>query len=281
MTIRDRIKTFFKNIKDPSFARARIKGVLAFSFGVYSLMMLALGYAWYSQQWGGSFHFFNDAAEWKQMDKFAHFFWTFQVSVLATRLLTWAQPDTRKASIWGATLGFLFVSSIEIFDGFSQDYGASVYDVLANAAGCLAFISQRLIFKKIMVWPKFSFHPTAFAPLRPNMLGDGFLEEVLKDYNGQTFWYSASFKILPLPSWLTLAVGVGAEGMVRARDEENALMNLSPHRKYFLSFDLNLTEVKTSSKIMNAGLRILNVIKFPAPAIEISSEGMKFHPVYF
>jgi len=113
------------------------------------------------------------------------------------------------------------------------------------------------------------------------MLGNGFLEEVLKDYNGQTFWYSANFKIIPLPSWLTIAVGIGAEGMVRGRDEENEEMNLSPYRKYFLSLDLNFSNIKTSSKILGYAFRILNVIKIPAPAIEFSSHGIKFHPIYF
>ncbi|CAN5240826.1 DUF2279 domain-containing protein [soil metagenome] len=276
--IKEAIKSLLKRIDSPG---KRIKNVLIFSFGVYTFLMLALGYAWYSKQWGNSFHFFDDAAEWKQMDKLAHFLWSFHVSVAATRLLSWAQADERKSILFGTAMGFLFVSSIEIFDGFSQSYGASLYDILANAAGCSAFIAQRIFFKRIMVWPKFSFHPTAFAPLRPNMLGDGFLEEVLKDYNGQTFWYSVNFKILSLPSWLTVAVGIGAEGMVYSRDAENELINLSPYRKYFLSLDLNLSNIKTNSKSLGYAVRILNIIKVPAPAIEFSSEGIKFHPIYF
>ncbi len=281
MRLKEAISVFIQRLSKSGLTITRLKGVLAFSLGVYSLLMLALGYAWYSQQWGSSFHFFDDAAEWKQMDKFAHFFWAFQVSAVATRLLTWAQLDSKRAARAGTLLGFLFVSSIEIFDGFSEDYGASIFDVLANAGGCIAFVAQRLIWKKIMIWPKFSFHPTSFAPLRPAMLGDGLLAEILKDYNGQTFWYSANFKIIPLPSWLTLAVGVGAEGMVYSRDSENELMNLSPYRKYFLSFDLNLSNVQTSSKILNSLLRISNIIKFPAPTIEFSTHGVRFHPIYF
>jgi Predicted periplasmic lipoprotein (DUF2279) len=281
MTPKERINLLSKIFSKDASAATRVKAVLMFSLGIYTLLMLALGFAWYSNQWGSSFHFFNDAAEWKQMDKFAHFFWSFQTCALATRLMTWTQMDPKKALITGSLMGFLFVSSIEVFDGFSNDYGASVYDVIANAAGCGVFIAQRMIWKKVVLWPKFSFHPTSFAPLRPNMLGDGFLEEILKDYNGQTFWYSANFKIIPMPSWLTIAFGVGAEGMVYSRDSENELMNLSPHRKYFLSLDLNLSDVKTSSPVMNFCLRIFNIIKFPAPTIEFSTEGVRFHPIYF
>lgn len=278
MPLKEAIKSRIRRVASPG---KRIKNVLLFSIGVYSLLLIALGYAWYSKQWGSSFHFFDDTAEWKQMDKFAHFFWSFQVSVASTRLLAWAQADERKSILYGTLLGFLFVSSIEILDGFSESYGASVFDILANALGCSAFIAQRFLLKRIVAWPKFSFHTTSFAPLRPAMLGNGFLEEVLKDYNGQTFWYSANFKIIPLPSWLTIAVGIGAEGMVRGRDEENEEMNLSPYRKYFLSLDLNFSNIKTSSKILGYAFRILNVIKIPAPAIEFSSHGIKFHPIYF
>ncbi len=276
--IRKFINTIFsQRLSLPS----RLKGVLAFSFGVYGMLIISLGYAWYSRQWGSSFHFFNDAEEWKQMDKVAHFFWAFQVTALATRLLSWAQLNEKAALLLGVVLGFFFVSSIEILDGFSDRYGASWFDILANTLGCAAFAVQRLLWKKIKIWPKFSFHTTAFAPLRPAMLGNGFLEEVLKDYNGQTFWYSAEIKKIPLPSWLVIAVGVGAEGMVFGRDPQNELMNLSPYRKYFLSVDLNLSQVKTSSGVLNAALNVLNVIKFPAPTLEFSSHGIKFHPIYF
>jgi hypothetical protein len=160
-------------------------------------------------------------------------------------------------------------------------YGASLLDILANLLGSSLFLGQRIFWSKIMVWPKFSFHPTSFAPLRPALLGDGFLSQILKDYNGQTFWYSAQFKILPLPNWITLAVGVGAEGMIYGRDHENALANFSPYRKYYLSLDLNLSQLQTSSKLLNSALYILNIFKFPAPAIEFSTRGIRFHPIYF
>src|SRR3954465_9029361 len=132
-----------------------------------------------------------------------------------------------------------------------------------------------------MIWPKFSFHQTLFAPLRPNMLGNGILQEILKDYNGQTFWYSISVPKLPLPHWITIAVGVGAEGMVYGRDAENLAAGFSPIRKYYLSFDLNLTNIKTSSRAFNSFLYVFNIIKFPAPAIEFSSAGIRFHAIYF
>lgn len=276
MTPKEAIEDFFRTL-----ATRRVKGVLVISIVIYALFMAALGYAWYSPQWSGSFRFFNDAAEWQQMDKLAHFFWAFQASAIALRLFTWARLTDIKSTCIAAMLSFLLVSSIEVFDGFSLNYGASLYDVLANALGCITFLLQNLIWKKIRIWPKFSFHSTVFAPLRPVLLGNGLLEEILKDYNGQTFWYSFQWDKLPFPAWLTLTVGIGAEGMLYSRDNENELMNLSPYRKYLLSFDLNLSHLKTSSKILNSMLYVLNIIKIPAPALEFSPHGIKFHPIYF
>lgn len=267
--------------KDPSPSKRRLRIVWLLSSGIYAAFMLALGYAWYSPQWISSFHFFDDLPEWQQLDKVAHFFWTFQASVLAARLFRWASVDERSAIRNGAWLAFALVSGIEIFDGFSTAYGASVYDILANALGAVAFVVQSLVWKRILVWPKFSFHPTAFAPLRPEVLGNGLLEEILKDYNGQTFWYSFRLPWLPLPRWLTLAVGVGGEGMIYGRVAQNEAVNLHPGRRFLLSVDLDLRHIQTDSRVLNALLHIPNIIKVPAPAIELSGSGIRFHVLYF
>ena len=259
----------------------RMRWVLLFSTAIYATLMIALGHAWYSPQWISSFHLFDDLGEWKQMDKVAHFFWAFHISALATRLMRWAKLGDEKATRAGAGLGFLFVSGIEVADGFSLAYGASLYDIVANGLGASFFLGQQMIWKRVLVWPKFSFHPTSFAPLRPDVLGNGFLEELLKDYNGQTFWYSFHVPRLPLPQWLNLAVGVRADGMIFGRIHENEAMGFDPQRRYFISLDVNLSHVKTTSPVLKALLYIPNIIKVPAPALEISTQGIRFHPIYF
>lgn len=282
MRIKEAIKAFVQSFSSPEVSSTRIRFVLLFSLFIYAALLIALAFAWYSRQWATSgFHFFNDAAEWKQMDKFAHCFWSFQISAIVTRLLLWTRLPDRTAFITGTLLGFLFVSSIEIPDGFSSDYGASIFDILANLAGCTIFLGQRLWLGKINLWPKVSFHPTVFAPLRPAMLGDGLLEEILKDYNGQTFWYSLNLKFLRMPSWLAIAVGVGAEGMLYGRDYQNEMVNLSPYRKYFLSIDINPAGIKTSSRFARMLLSVFTIIKLPAPTLEFSTKGIRFHPIYF
>ncbi|MBS1976379.1 MAG: DUF2279 domain-containing protein [Bacteroidetes bacterium] len=263
-------------------SRKRLRLVIVGSVLIYGIMMLVLGSAWYSRQWiPGPFHFFDDLPEWKQMDKFAHFFWAFQVSALAARLLRWAGVSSMRAASFGSLMGFFFVSCIEIPDGFSNAYGASLYDVAANLLGAGTFLLQIRLWQDVKWWPKFSFHPSIFAPLRPEVLGNTWLEQILKDYNGQTFWYSITSDKLPLPSWLAIAVGVGAEGMIYGRDAENIAAHFTPGRRYFLSIDLNLKEFTPKSWLGRTLVYALNIIKIPAPTIEFSTNGIRFHPVYF
>jgi len=281
MSLSKTINEFFRSIRRADLLTPRVRGVLIVSLGVYVVLVGALAYAWYSKQWGSTFRFFNDAAEWKQMDKFAHFFWAFHIAAVASRLLTWARLNPPTCAVAGTLMSLVFVSSIELLDGFSESYGASVFDVIANTLGCAAFLAQRIFWSKINIWPKFSFHPSGFAPLRPSMLGNGFLEELLKDYNGQTFWYSFRAAYLPLPPWLVIAVGVGAEGMVYSRDDQNLRMNFTAHRKFLLSVDLDLSGIQPNHRWLKWALSLFTIVKFPAPAIEISHQGIKFHPIYF
>jgi len=246
---------------------------------LYAFIVGSLGSAWYSDQMVEPFHFFNDLPEWKQLDKLAHVLWAFHVCAMTVRLLRWGGLE--KANGIGSMVGFLIVSSIEILDGFSVGYGASLFDLAANAVGSLLFFSQTKFWKEIKLFPKFSFHFTSFAVLRPGLLGDGFFQEILKDYNGQTFWYSWSPQNKWWPTFLSIAIGVGAEGMIYGRDAENEVHNFSPYRKYFISIDLNSTYFDQKAKWIRALTYPLTIFKCPAPAIEFSVHGVRFHWLYF
>lgn len=257
----------------------KLPWVLAGIAVAYGVIVLLLGTAWYADQMLQPFHFFNDLPEWKQLDKFAHALWAFHVCAISSRLLNWGGLDQHLTV--GAITGFLIVSSIEILDGFSVGYGASIFDLGANALGALLFLVQTKCWNHIIIFPKFSFHFTSFAMLRPSLLGDGFFQEILKDYNGQTFWYTWSPQRKWWPSFLSIAIGIGAEGMIYGRDAENALHNLSPYRKFFLSLDLNPNFFDPSSKWLKGIVYLLTMFKCPAPAIEISTRGIRFHWLYF
>lgn len=90
--------------------------------------------------------------------------------------------------------------------------------MLANGAGTGLLIGQEILWKGQRIRLKLSFHRTKYAFLYPEKLGDGLLEELFKDYNGQTYWLSFNlssfFNCGILPEWLNLALGYGGDGMV-------------------------------------------------------------------
>ena len=171
---------------------------------------------------------------------------------------------------------------IEIFDGFSDGYGASAGDLLADAAGPAFFLGQKLAWNEIRIHPKFSFRRTGYAQLRPELLGDNLLSEVVKDYNGQTYWLSFDVdKFRAFPAWLNLAVGYGAHDMIYARDRQNQQQGYQPYRQYYVALDFHLTAIRSRSPWIKALLYLLNTVKLPSPALEFTRDRTKFHPFYF
>lgn len=255
------------------------------SVGVaYTASMIVLGNAWYDDAPKQSFHFFNDAPEWKQMDKAGHFFSAFHVADNASMVLRSCNVSGKKSDIIGAITSMVILSSIEVFDGYSAAYGASATDLTANAVGSLMYLGQSWIWNDVRIHPKFSFHTTSLAKQRPDVLGNG-ASEIIKDYNGQTLWLSFDVaKFLPKskwPAWLNVAGGYGAENIVYARDHQNQNAGLDPYRQYYLSLDVNLTAIPTRSKFLKTLFKVANIIKIPAPAIEFSRKGVKAHALYF
>lgn len=270
-------------LQDTVVNKRRLTTFVVGSGVAYGATLIGLNELWYKNSQRQSFRFFNDNAEWKQVDKIGHLYSSFYFSYGLSRALRWCDVKPRKADLTAALTGFLVMLPIEIMDGYSDAYGASAGDLVANAAGSMVFAGQSLLWdEEIRLYPKFSFHRTSFAPLRPNVLGDGLTSELFKDYNGQTYWLSVDMdKFMPFPKWLNLAVGYGAEGMVRARNSENTEAGYHSYRQYYLSIDFDLTAIKTRSKTVRTLIFFANMIKIPAPALEFSSEGTRFHGFFF
>lgn len=259
----------------------RLRNMAIASAVGYTAGLATLNYVWYKDTERQSFRFFNDNAEWKQVDKAGHFYASFHLSDLSSRALRHAGVAERRADVVGALSGFMLTLPIEIFDGYSSGYGASTGDLVADAAGPALFLAQRFLWNEIRVQPKFSFHQTSYPPLRPSLLGDNRLSEIVKDYNGQTYWLSFDIdKFTAFPRWLNIAIGYGAHDMVFARDQQNHLNGYHPYRQYYLALDFDLTAIETRSKWVKALLYALNTVRLPAPAVELSRGRTKFHPFY-
>lgn len=250
--------------------------------------LVGLNQLWYKDYEQSKFHTLNDNGEWKQMDKLGHVLTSYHVGRVGADVLNWSGVSEKDQLIYGATLGLTFLTVVEVFDGYSEEWGFSWGDMLANASGTGLYVGQELLWKEQRVTLKYSFHQTKYADMRPERLGENFLEQTLKDYNGQTYWLSANihsfFKKSKVPKWLNVAVGYGADGMLTGNDEPDSVLypNQDRIRQYYLSLDIDLSRIKTNSRVLKSLLSVVNFVKIPAPTFEINSKGrLKFHSIYF
>jgi hypothetical protein len=287
------------------------KGILIGASGIYTATSLSyLNFIWYKPYAASNFHFFNDNAEWCQMDKMGHTFTTYNSAREMYRVMRWAGYTRNQSIFIGEAFGALYMTTVEIMDGYSSAWGFSWGDEAANISGSLLFTLQQYFWDEQRVHLKYSFHQTSFAQKRPSELGSGLLEETIKDYNGQTYWLSiniASFlkKETKFPKWLNVAFGYGATNMISGRSNEiinpdksisfgdpgsqtSEIINSDGHidyftryRKYYFSFDIDFTKIKTKSKLLQNIFSVVNGFKIPFSAIEFDKHGLEFKPFYF
>lgn len=291
------------NDSTPPLTRKQIKNRIWLVAGAnvvgYSGIMVALSAAWYKGYPKSSFHFFDDHKEWLQVDKVGHFYGSYIESKASSDLWKWTGIN-RKARIWlGGISGAVYQTVIETLDGFSAEWGWSWSDFTANILGSATFISQELAWNDQRIKLKWSFHRKKYDDASLNQRSDDLFgktaaERFLKDYNGQTYWASASLKsIFPktkIPAWLSIAIGYGAEGMFGgesniAKDANGNIIfdrrDIKRYRQWYLSPDIDFSRIKTKSKGVRFLFTVLNAFKFPFPSIEFSQKGIRFHSIHF
>lgn len=264
------------------------KKVAIGSFATYGAALIGLNQLWYKGYEKSSFHLFDDNKEWLQMDKIGHGFSTYALSSFTYDLY---KHDTKaaknKALIYSSGSAFLFLTTVEVFDGLSKNWGFSGGDFLANTGGIALFVGQELVFDKQIVRLKFSYQNTEFRKLRPNTFGETTLQSGFKDYNGQTLWASLNLNSLSShihPKWLNVAFGYGANNMIfgNQRKAQFNAINYVAYREYYLSLDVDWKKIGTKKKWLKWIFRVANTIKIPAPTLELSHRKVpKFYWLYF
>lgn len=251
--------------------------------------LVYLNQAWYAQYSSSKFHTFNDNDEWLQMDKCGHTFTTYQTGRLMMQAMDWAGYAKKKQVLIGGLSGFGYMTAIEVMDGYSSGWGFSWGDMGANALGSGLAIGQKLLWNEQRIQLKFSFYQSPFAKYRTDQLGKSLSTQILKDYNGQTYWLSinpSSFlkKDTRFPKWINLTFGYGASGMLGARynnvlaqDKNGNTFYFNRYRQAYFSLDVDFTRIKTKSKVLKAVFSCINVIKIPFPNLELSEGKLKFN----
>lgn len=264
----------------------------------YAASFIYLNEAWYKDYPRSSFHAFNDAGEWMQMDKIGHAWTAYNTGKATTAFWRWAGVNERESVFLGTGTSLLYMLSIEYLDGRSAEWGWSWADVAADFSGSILFSAQELGWKEQKMQLKFSSHRKSYAGSlndRANdLFGSGFYERLLKDYNAQTYWLSFNMnsflKKKNFPEWLNISIGYGAEGMFggyenRAYDKNGNVTfdrrDIRRYRQWYLGPDIDLTKIKTNSKFLRTAFFALNSLKFPAPALEFSNNKFKLRGLAF
>ena len=278
----------------------RKKELLIGSIGLYSVASAGLYFAWYKQYDQEEFHFFNDLGEWNNIDKFGHSYATYTQAYLLHKGAQWAGYEDKKAIKLSVIGALAFQNTFEIMDGFSSGWGFSIPDFTANLIGASTFYFQQKHWAKQRIKFKVSYWPvdypnevfesengmftTSLSARANSLYGTSQFERFLKDYNAQTHWISidvAAFLQNDIwPEWLNLALAYGSENMYGAKynsweiNDENIIVpqDYSRYKKIVLGLDYNLSNIKTKNRFYRSLLDLLDIFKWPAPAIEYRTD---------
>ena len=270
--------------------KKRLYTVLATETGIYLAGLSYLSFIWYKDQKRVPFHFYDDSKGYLQIDKAGHAYITYYESLMAYSALRWAGINKKNALIYASTIGTIYQTPIEIFDGLYERWGFSWPDIAANTFGILLFTTQEALFDEQVLLLKFSYSPSRYRKYHP-ILGESHLESFFLDYNAHTYWLSGNVSKLTgiknFPRWINIAFGYSANGMIK-EFENPTYYNGEPfpyferYRQFLFSLDIDFSKIPSKKKWLRNIFRTVNLIKFPFPALEINRiDKVKFHPLYY
>ncbi len=258
----------------------------------YAATLVLLGQAWYKDYPQTSFHSFNDSKEWLQLDKVGHGWTAYNLAKYSKGLWQWTGLSAKKSAWLGGMSSMGYQTILEFLDAYSAEWGWSWIDMSANIAGTGMYVSQELIWKEQRIQFKFSSHRIQYDESLKNradeLYGSSLPKRLLKDYNAQTYWLSFNIKSFNMqssvPPWLNLALGYGAEGLFGGFEnigfDKNGTMNfyrpdIKRVRQWYLAPDIDFTKIKTNKIVVKSIFSFLNMLKFPAPALEVKGGKLK------
>jgi len=272
--------------------KSRLRAINTSAAVSYTGLMLLLNEYWYKDFPKSKFHFYNDNSTWLQVDKVGHVWTAYREGLTMIKLYRWAGVEDKKAIWYGGLMGSVFQTSIEILDGYSEEWGASTGDLIANALGSGLVISQELLWQEQKFFFKFGpgyssydNYPDFVQHRVDNLYGTGLAERVLKDYNQQSYWLSFHPSVLgfgrQVPEWLNISVGYGAKdvfgGLKNVWTTNNEVFDVNATfpriREYYLGLDVRLSKLKVRNEKLHRLFVLFDFIKFPLPAVCLQSDG--------
>ena len=93
--------------------------------------MYGLNELWYKNYPKSQFHWIDDNDNWLQMDKLGHATTAYNIALLGNNIFQWSGVSQKKALWYGGMYGMVFLTSVEILDGFQKD-GELYGDLIAT-----------------------------------------------------------------------------------------------------------------------------------------------------
>ena len=220
----------------------------------------------------------NDFEYALNLDKFGHFASGVVLGEFFYEGYYWSGVSEFNSYLYAGISAALTHVGIDVKDGFSPEWGFSVFDVLAGSIGGFYPMAKRYIpaFKYFdMKWSYWINTKAYYDQSETGIFTD--------DYVNQTFW--CSFKVHRLlpsgarkywPSWLAFAVGLSIDEGVYVKGEEGS-------RELYLALDYDLESFKPKARWARTLIKSLNYLKLPAPTVQVYPETKFFwlYPIKF
>ncbi len=277
-----------------SLHRGRTIGISSGIGVIWAGSIIGLSEVWYADYPKTSLHSFNDSHEWMQMDKVGHVYTANKISALTGNAFQWCGVSNNKSAWLGFGIGMGYQFSLEMLDAQSAGWGFSWSDMGANFLGSTIYLGQQLGWKEQRFLFKFSTFPSEYAQYRPAVLGSNFAEGLLKDYNGQTYWLSASpgsfMKDSKFPSWLCFSVGYSVDEKLIGdkdyfigfdADHPTVPIEFNAKRQFLFSLDIDFSKLPIKRPWLKTIVKQLNYLKIPFPALVITGNKIGGSWLYF
>lgn len=253
--------------------------------GVASLTLIAYGAAYwlvFEKGWWDDershFHFENDFDYALNLDKLGHFAAGVMLGESFYEGYRWAGATEFQSYLFAGLSAMMTHVAIDVKDGYSPEWGFSIFDVLSGTIGGFYPMAERYIplFKYVDL--KWSYWINTKAYYRQSDTGI-----FTDDYCNQTFWASFKpYRLLPAaarqyyPSWLAIAAGLSIDEKVFTKEPH-------PRREVYIALDYDLEAFRPQSRLARTIVKYLNYFKLPAPTIQVYPEFHWFllYPIKF
>ena len=260
---------------------------------VASLTLAAYGAAYwlvFEKGWwddeNSHFHFENDFDYALNLDKLGHFAAGVALGEGFYEGYRWAGATEFQSYLFAGLSAMMTHIAIDVKDGYSPEWGFSIFDVLSGTLGGFLPMAERYIplFKYVDLKWSYWINSRAYYD-QGKYDGKDHTEIFTDDYVNQTFWASFKpYRLLPAgarsfyPSWLAIAVGLSIDEGVFIKNYEG-----TPHREVYIALDYDLEAFRPQSRMARTIIKWLNYFKFPAPAVQVYPEYHWFllYPIKF